>query len=178
MKTLLTIFFAILTFTVIGQSEPKILKLRLDTCKYSKKQIGASTINGNPIYIANGIIVNSTYVNPDSVVTYDIVICPESFKRYMYIGSQGAIVMDTKQSFEFTTPKQIKENKKITGDVLFAINSLLLLDSSFKISPDAINEIEFTNSVDPFDGKTLKPCINIWTIPKKDREKYFIYTVR
>lgn len=169
MKVLLTILFAALAITATCQTEPKLIKLRLDTCTNAEPRMGASTITGNPVCIANGIIVNPADVNPDSVLTYEIVTCPESFKRYKYIGSQGAIVMNSEQSFAYTTPEEIKQSKKIPGEVIFAINSLPLSDPILKISPGAITNVEITSAADPSDGKTIKNCINIWTIRGNNR---------
>ena len=132
----------------------------------------ANALKGNPIYFANDIVVSQAELDIDLVKDYTILRCPESFNKFKHIGSQGAIIVLTKQEFETTTPNKIIQEKKLDGAVIFAINSLFLPDLSLKISLKAIDEIETTFVIDPITKKE-KPCINIWTIPKANREKYF-----
>ncbi len=173
MRILLTILLIALGLNLKSQNESNIFKLRIDTCRSLKAKPGeANAMKGNPIYVANVTIVSPTELDVDLIKEYTIALCPESFTKFKYIGSQGAIIIDTKQAFEITTPNKIREEKKINGHVIFALNSLLLLDSTLKISLKVIDEIEVTNAIDPVDN-ILKSCINIWTVPKKYREKYF-----
>jgi len=172
-RILLTICFISFGLNVKSQNESSIFKVRTDTCRVLKaKRNEANAMKGNPIYVANGVIISPTELDVDLIKEYTIVPCPESFNKFKYIGSQGAIVIDTKQDFEVTTPNKVKEEKKINGQVIFTLNSLLLQDTTLKISLKVIDEIEMTNSIDPVDN-LLKSCINIWTVPKKYREKHF-----
>lgn len=173
MRILFTIFFIALGLNAKSQNESSVFKVRTDTCRYLKaKPNEGNAMKGNPIYVANGVIINPAELDVDLIKEYTIVQCPESFNRFKYVGSQGAIIITTEQVVEVTTPQKILEEQNLKRQVIFGLNSLLLQDTTLKISLKVIDEIEVTNSIDPADN-LLKSCINIWTVPKKYREKYF-----
>lgn len=169
MKLFITILSSIHCFCLFGQASQNRVPIRSDSCYYHKQKIGASTIGYNPLIIANSIVTSLAEVNPDSVIDIKVLQCPESSRKFGYIAAGGAVVINTKQIFAITTPKNISDNKHISGEIIYALNGLLLLDSALSISSKAVDEFEIYCIDNNKGGKVT--YINIWTLPKAYRKE-------
>lgn len=139
-----------------------------DSCNYRNLKAGSSSIGYNPLYVANGIVVSSAELDSTLITDITVIQCPESSRKFSYIAAGGAIVINTRQTFITTTPKFISDSNMINGKILYAVNGCLLVDSTLKISKEAIIEIEiYTATENKFNNVE---CINIWTIPKPFRK--------
>lgn len=160
---------------VSGQKDSLIFRLRLDTCLYPPAVKNASGVRGIPVYIANGAIVNGEEINPDLVKDIDILTCPKGYLKYGYIGAGPVIDISTTQVLDslLLTQADIQKAAGVRGDVIFAVNCLLLKDRKMKFSKKAIVETEIITIPDVDDPAKKKTCINIWTIEKGSRSKFF-----
>lgn len=60
---------------------------------------GINTLGGgNPIYVVDGVITNSTGVNPDDVESLNVLKGPAASALYGQRGSEGAIIITTKKA--------------------------------------------------------------------------------
>jgi hypothetical protein len=169
MKLFITILSSFHCVFLFGQFSQIRNTIRTDSCNGYKVEKGSSRVLQNPLYLANGIVTNSSEVDIDMVIDTKILQCPESSRKYSYIASGGAVLINTTQPFKTTTPKAIRDTKIISGKVLYAINGWLLLDTTLSISLKAIYEIEVYGPIN-YRGEKVS-CLNIWTISKEYRKE-------
>ncbi len=168
MKILITLVHLFHGLFVFGQTTLSKTPIHADSCNYQKLEKGSSSIGYNPLYLANGIVTGSGELDGDLAIDVTVIHCPESSRKFSYIASGGVILINTKQTFETVTPAAIRFDKLIKGEVIYALNGCLLLDSTLLISKKAIVEIEIFDFVNKVSE--IVTCINIWTLPKAFRK--------
>ena len=175
MKILLLFIYAFTSFNAFCQTDKVPFRLRLDTCLYPPAIKGASGVRGIPVYMANGMIVNGEELNLDLVKDIDILTCPKGYMKYGHIGAGPVIDINTTQVLDslLQTQADIQKSAGVKGEVIFAVNCLLLKDTNIKFSKKAIVDTEVITTTDIDDPAKKKTCINIWTIEKSSRAKFF-----
>ena len=128
------------------------------------------------ILIANGVVIRTEENNPNLLQHINVMKCPDSYRTYGDIGTNGVIVEDTKQVFDFITPFNVHiENSSSFNDKkkLYFLNGFLITNDSLRISKNAIKRIEvlkpenYKETLN--DDKVL--LINIWTLTKTEVRK-------
>lgn len=144
------------------------------------KSVKVHTIKGTrhcrSIIIANGVIIRTEENNPRLLENIDVIKCPDSYKTYGDIGTNGAIVEQTKQTFDFYIPSQIdfkNSSAYIDKKKIYFLNGFLITNDSLRISKNAIIRTEVLTSknytdISKSDSTVL---INIWTLTKKEVRK-------
>ncbi len=152
-----------------------------DTCNKIDKgaylNLVTKSRHPQPLYVANGIVIRGDILNIDTslIKSISVLKCPDSFNEFGYIGYNGTILITTKQEIDTVTPNSIKESKfkKITGDIIYALNGDFITDSNLKISTTSIKEIELLKAGTE-KGNNINfrkfTCINIWTLTKDERK--------
>ena len=134
------------------------------------------TMHCRSITIANGVVVRTEESSGNLLTHIDVIKCPDSYKTYGDIGTNGVIVEDTRQTFDFITPSHVAiknassyDNKKR----IYFLNGFLITNDSLKISKKAIKRIEVLNpkyykETQNSDNAVL---VNIWTLTRKEVRK-------
>ena len=112
-----------------------------DYFKSVKVQAIKGTNHCRSITMANGVIIRTEENNPSLLQHIEIINCPDSYKIYGNIGTNGVIVINTKQIFDFVIPSQVdfknssayNDNKK-----KYFLNGFLITNDSLRISKNAI----------------------------------------
>jgi hypothetical protein len=149
-------------------------------CDDYYKSVNVRKIKGplhcRSITLSNGVIVRTEEQQAGQIKHVDAITCPDSYKLYGDIGTNGVIVYETKQVHEFITPSQAKINDPSTHKnkkKIFFLNGFLITNDSLKISPKAIKRIQ---ALKPEKFKETENndsviLINIWTLTKKEINK-------
>jgi len=175
MKTIFLIIFSGICLNAFSQTDKPVFRLRLDTCLHSPAIKGESGIPGIVVYIANGIIVNVGELDPDLIKDLEILRCPKGYIKYGHIGAGAVVDIITTQVLDslLLTQADIQKAAGVKGEVIFAVNCLLLKDPDMKFSKKAILETEVITIPGIDDPAKKKTCINIWTREKSSRAKFF-----
>lgn len=127
------------------------------------------------IIIANGVIVRTEENNASLLRHINVVKCADSYKVYGDIGTNGIIVQDTKQTFDFIIPSQVDLKNSSYNDKkkTYFLNGFLITNDSLRISRNAIKRIEVLKPENYFDilNNDSRILINIWTLTKKEVRK-------
>jgi len=155
-------------------------KVTSSICGDFFKSVKVHTIKGTghcrSILIANGVVIRTEENNPRLLEHIDVIKCPDSYKTYGDIGTNGVIVEQTKQTFYFLVPSQVDfKNSSSYSDKkkIYFLNGFLITNDSLRISKDAIVRTEVLTSknyVDTVKGDSTV-LINIWTLTKKEVKK-------
>src|SRR6478735_8298667 len=101
-------FFIFSLFILSACSVSK--KMTPSICDDYFKSVKVRAIKGTnhcrSITMANGIIIRAEENNPSLLQHIEVINCPDSYKIYGNIGTNGVIVINTKQTFDFVIPSQ------------------------------------------------------------------------
>ena len=85
-------------------------------CDEYFKSVKIHTIKGTrhcrSILIANDIVIRPEENNSSLLQHINVLKCSDSYKKYGDIGTNGVIVEDTKQTFDFIFPSQVDFKKQ------------------------------------------------------------------
>ena len=155
-------------------------KLTPGICDEYIKSLKVHTLNGTrhcrSILIANDIVIRTEENNSNLLQHINVLKCPDSYKKYGDIGTNGVIVEDTKQTFDFIVPSQVDFKKQpayLDKKKIYFLNGFLITNDSLRISKNAIVRTEVVTSKNytdiPNGDSTV--LINIWTLTKKEVRK-------
>jgi hypothetical protein len=149
-------------------------------CDEYFKSVKVHTIKGTrhcrSLLIANGVVIRTEENNPRLLQHVDVIECPDSYKIYGDVGTNGVIVEETKQTFDFIVPSQVdfqKSSLYIDKRKIYFLNGLLITNDSLRISKNAIIRTDVLTpehyaEIENNDGTIL---VNIWTLTKKEVRK-------
>lgn len=149
-----------------------------DSSAILKKQANAHSLIGTNycigLVIADAVVVRNTEVDPERIKEYIIVKQPESFKKYSYLGVNGAVEIKTKQQFLTTTISQVQRQKyaRLEGKITYALNGFFVKDTELTLSSESIIETELIKiDTNPLLSSEYfnSTCICIWTMTKAER---------
>ena len=126
--------------------------------------------------IANGVVIRPEETNPSLLQHVNVIKCPDSYKIYGDIGTNGVLLEETKQTFDFIIPSQIdfkKSSAYLDKKKIYFLNGFLITNDSLRISKNAITRTEVLTSknyanTSNSDGTVL---INIWILKEKEIRK-------
>ena len=144
--------------------------------KSAKVQVIEGTAHCRSIVMANGVVIRTEENDPGLLQHIAVIQCPDSYKTYGDIGTNGVIVIDTKQAFDFTIASQVdfeKSSSYSDKEKIYFLDGFLITNDSLKISKNAIKRIEVLKP-ENFGRTTNRDStvlINIWTLTKKELRK-------
>ncbi|OQP46817.1 hypothetical protein A4H97_04650 [Niastella yeongjuensis] len=168
--------FALLFLSACSTSK----KITPGICDEYFKSVKSHTIKGTKhcrsILIANGVVIRTEEVNASLLRHVDVIKCPDAYKTYGDIGTNGVIVEETKQTFDFIIPSQVDYKRKsdyLNKNKTYFLNGYLITNDSLRISKKAIVRTEVLTAKsysNGFDNDSIV-IINIWTLTKKEVRK-------
>jgi hypothetical protein len=155
-------------------------KMTPGICDEYFKSVKVHTIKGTrhcrSLLIANGIVIRTEENNPGLLQHVDVIKCPDSYKIYGDVGTNGVIVEETKQIFDFIVPSQVDfQNSSLYIDKqkIYFLNGFLITNDSLRISKNAIIRTDVLTSEHyaEIENNDRTILVNIWTLTKKEVRK-------
>ncbi|WP_300565889.1 hypothetical protein [Flavobacterium sp.] len=149
-------------------------------CEEYFKSVKVHTIKGTrhcrSILIANDVVIRTEENDPSLLKHINVIKCPDSYKTYGDIGTNGVIIEETKQTFHFIVPSQVdfkNSSSYIDQKKIYFLNGFLITNDSLRISKNAIIRTDVVTSKNYSDGEDNDSTIliNIWTLTKKEVKK-------
>ena len=147
-----------------------------DYFKSVKVHVIKGTRHCRSILIANGVVIRTEEINPSLLQHINVIKCPDSYKTYGDIGTNGVILEETKQTFDFIIPSQVNFKKTsafLNKKKIYFLNGFLITNDSLRISKNAITRTEVLKAKNYSEASNNDSTvlINIWTLTKKEVRK-------